>query len=336
LAKDQIAATAKAAEDAYEALLSGESPEAVVEKLTKAGISLAQLGYTGKDLLGMARRMTKDGFRKFFSACFAAGTKIRTDRGWVAIEDVQAGDQVWSRSEAGPDHPGSYQTVELTMRRSSPIVALRVGGQVIRTTLEHPFWVRHKGWTATRDLRFGDELAGKDGEWTTVDAIDSTNEYANVYNIGVSKEHTYFVGDDGWEFSVWAHNTDGECQVPANGSKEQKQALNAPQNALNWIWKSVKTFGHTFNRHGAGAKNTKNLAGRAAGTGDNQGQWKDNEAAAKFLEQQRPTLTGPKIVDLPPGVQGQVIKPDGTIVPATRAQLVPNESGGYTSAYPIE
>lgn len=77
-------------------------------------------------------------------------------------------------------------------------------------------------------LRFGDELAGKDGEWTTVDAIDSTNEYANVYNIGVSKEHTYFVGDDGWEFSVWAHNTDGECQVPANGSKEQKQALNAP------------------------------------------------------------------------------------------------------------
>jgi hypothetical protein len=105
----------------------------------------------------------------------------------------------------------------------------------------------------------------------------------------------------------------------------------------NWSnWRSRPTFGHTFDTHGAGSRNTRNLRGRAGGTGESQGQWLNNEAAADFLRQERPGLTGPKIVDLQAGVEGQVIKPDGTIVPATRAQLVPNPSGGYTTAYPIE
>jgi hypothetical protein len=103
---------------------------------------------------------------------------------------------------------------------------------------------------------------------------------------------------------------------------------------LNWNWKSVKTFGHTFTTHGQGSKNTKNLAGRAAGTGEAQGQWLDNQKAAQFLQDLRPSINGPTIVEIPPDL-GQVILPDGSIIPATHAQVVPTPIGGYKTAYPL-
>jgi RHS repeat-associated protein len=113
-------------------------------------------------------------------------------------------------------------------------------------------------------------------------------------------------------------------------------ALKASKNILGKAPnpKSVKQFGHTFNTHGAGAKNTNKLKGRAASTGDNQGQWLNNQDAADFLSQHS-NMTKPDVVDIPQGM-GQVIKPDGSIVPATKAQLVPKPGGGFRSAYPIE
>jgi hypothetical protein len=105
-------------------------------------------------------------------------------------------------------------------------------------------------------------------------------------------------------------------------------------NALNWNWKSKPTFGHTFERHGQGLKNTNNLKGRAASTKNHQGQWLDNQKAADFLRDLRANIGDePTTVDIPEGL-GQIILPDGTIVPATRATVVPIPGGGYKSAYP--
>jgi hypothetical protein len=106
--------------------------------------------------------------------------------------------------------------------------------------------------------------------------------------------------------------------------------------ALNWDnWKSKPTFGHTFERHGQGSKITNNLRGRAAGKKQAQGQWLDNEKVADFLRDLRANIgDDPKIIDIPEGL-GQLILPDGTIVPATRAQIVPIPGGGYKTAYPI-
>ncbi len=103
---------------------------------------------------------------------------------------------------------------------------------------------------------------------------------------------------------------------------------------INWNSTSRPTFGHTFNRHGAGQRNTRRLRGRAASNGQEQGQWLDNERAAEFLRNIYPNISGPTIVDIPEGL-GQVIMPDGSIVPATRAYLVPNPRGVYRTAYPI-
>jgi len=111
--------------------------------------------------------------------------------------------------------------------------------------------------------------------------------------------------------------------VPAGITKVAK--------AVNW--KSVKQFGHTFNTHGAGSKNTDRLADRAKGTGNPQGQWTDNDKAAEFLNDAKTGLDGPASVPIPEGL-GQVVMPDGTIVNATRATIVPG-SDGIRTAYPI-
>ncbi len=97
-------------------------------------------------------------------------------------------------------------------------------------------------------------------------------------------------------------------------------------------WKSVKEYGHTFNTHGSGAKNTKSLINRARSTGNNQGQWLDNQKAAEHLKSLG-DIKEPTTISIPQGL-GQVITPTGEIVPATKAIVVPSATGIKT-AYPI-
>lgn len=72
--------------------------------------------------------------------------------------------------------------------------------------------------------------------------------------------------------------------------------------------------------------------GRAISTGNNQGQWLDNQEAAEYLKSLG-DITKPTIVSIPKGL-GQVITPAGEIVPATKAIVVPS-STGIKTAYPI-
>jgi hypothetical protein len=49
----------------------------------------------------------------------------------------------------------------------------------------------------------------------------------------------------------------------------------------------VKSFQHTFLKHGEGAKVTRSLTDSARSTGKPQGQWLDNQAAADLLQSHR-------------------------------------------------
>ncbi|THF72490.1 polymorphic toxin-type HINT domain-containing protein, partial [Cohnella fermenti] len=160
------------------------------------------------------------------------------------------------------------------------------------------------GWTVVKDLRVGDLLVQSDGNTLEITSIELLHKHVTVYNMTVDEFHTYFVSDLG----IWVHNT-GACN-----------------------WKSVKQFGHTFSTHGEGTKNTKSLIDRARSTGNNQGQWLDNQKAADFIAS-KGTLTEATTFDLPAGM-GQVITPTGEIVPATKVIIVPSATGVKT-AYPI-
>lgn len=143
----------------------------------------------------------------FMVACFAAGTRLLTPDGDKAIEDIRVGDAVLSRDENDVNGPVVAKPVEGVFVRLAPIFHLHIGGQVLRTTAEHPFFVEGKGWTPGGELKIGDLLASHDGTWWPVEDLLHTGAVEVVYNLRVADLHTYFVGSEVLDFSVWAHNS---------------------------------------------------------------------------------------------------------------------------------
>jgi hypothetical protein len=86
------------------------------------------------------------------------------------------------------------------------ICEILIGGRKIVTTPEHPFWVMNRGWVDAAHLEEGQLIASHDGQWTKVEAVDGGTTIGHVYNMRVAEWHTYFVGEENWGFSVWAHN----------------------------------------------------------------------------------------------------------------------------------
>jgi hypothetical protein len=141
------------------------------------------------------------------AGCFAAGTKLWTPLGYRNVEDLQPGEWVYARAEHDPYGPIAAKVVEAKFARTGRILHLHLpGGRLIRTTPEHPFFLDGKGWTAAGALQAGDRLR-TDGGWVAVAEVFDTGEYAPVYNLRVAEYHTYFVGDAGWGWALWAHNT---------------------------------------------------------------------------------------------------------------------------------
>jgi RHS repeat-associated protein len=94
-----------------------------------------------------------------------------------------------------------------------------------------------------------------------------------------------------------------------------------------------KKFGHTFINHGKDA--TKFIMNRAKGSGASQGQFLDDQKAAKFiLDNISKTSNGAVNIPIPKGFPARVIMPDGTMKAATHIRLVPG-GGGVKTAYPL-
>jgi RHS repeat-associated protein len=164
-------------------------------------INQKNYGAAAFDLLGVAGNMSA-----LSRACFAAGTPLLTPDGDKPIEQFKVGDWVLSAPEFDPEAPPEPRRVEEVFRNTALLLNMKVGGRTIQTTSEHPFYVREKGWTAARDLRVGDLLWSHKKNWAVIDALEGTDTYATVYNLRIADYHTYFVGRQDWEFSVWAHN----------------------------------------------------------------------------------------------------------------------------------
>jgi len=147
--------------------------------------------------------------------CFTAEIELFTPKGLKRICQIRPDEYVLARTEYDADGPVEPKRVLRVFLRTAAILRLRLGGRLIRTTRGHPFWVRGKGWRSACELSVGEELVGKDGEWTAVEDVEDRGEVATVYNLEVEDHHTYFVGGDGWGFAVWAHN----AKYPAPGQK---------------------------------------------------------------------------------------------------------------------
>jgi hypothetical protein len=157
-------------------------------------------------------------------ACFVAGTPLRTGDGSKAIEEFKSyeevGDEcdyVLSRNEFDPNGPLELKRVLRKFVRVSPVLNLHVGGRIIGTTGEHPFFVLEKGWLPAGALQIGDLLQMHDGNWLPVEGVADSGRVETVYNLEVEDCHTYFVGEVEWGWSVWSHNATYRATDSAEG-----------------------------------------------------------------------------------------------------------------------
>lgn len=153
------------------------------------------------------------------TACFPAGTPVAVKDGYRNIEEIQAGDKVWSFN---PDtgETALKEVVSTIQNEVDMLIQLNIGNEIIRSSRHHPFY-SEGGWKDAGMLEPGDVLQTKDGEEITVTGIDYEIDFDlpedtiqdveamnamseeeldakrktfKVFNFEVNDWHTYFVG----------------------------------------------------------------------------------------------------------------------------------------------
>ena len=200
------------------------------EKAVEAAVMLA----TDGALKGIGKIAGKFKVKPSGSFCFAAGTLVAAEKGQKPIEEVKVGDFVYSENpETG--EKGLKKVVRTFVNETEELIHVKVSGQTIQATPEHPFYVPQKGWTDVVDLRAGDILVTVNGEYQVVERIqhELLESPIQVYNFEVEDFHTYYVGED----SVLVHNT---CANPSKANSK--------------IWKKFKNHKNGTKTSGTGKK----------------------------------------------------------------------------------
>ena len=158
---------------------------------------------------------------KSTAKCFVAGTLVLTANGVVAIEMIKAGDMVYSAHEETLEY-GIKPVVETYIRETSHLVHITVNGEEIVSTVDHPYYVKGKGFVKAADLCIGFELMDNNGNTLVVEQIFREtlhDETVKVYNFQVDEYHTYYVGEN----SILVHNA--EDYIKANRVPLDKETV---------------------------------------------------------------------------------------------------------------
>ena len=127
------------------------------------------------------------------------------------------------------------------VRESDELVHIKVDGQDITTTPEHPFWVPQQGWTDAIELRAGDILLLSNGEYVIIEAVQHEILEApiTVYNFEVEDFHTYYVTG----LSILVHN---DCWDITRGTRVYYKGQTYYYDGYGYYWQK-DTAGHGYN-----------------------------------------------------------------------------------------
>jgi hypothetical protein len=188
---------------------------------------------------------------------------LRTPEGAKPIEQFRPGDPILSAPDDDPSAPVEVATVEevfvnytrvLTLHLAVPTARLPQPSTetsekpptalTIRTTGEHRFYVRGKGWLPAGELRPGDRLRSAHGPDPVVLALTDEQAETVVYNLRVAWYHTYFVGDRDWPCSVWAHNAyltprQVQAKLRTYADAYARRVRNNGGRTYNGLWEEV-------------------------------------------------------------------------------------------------
>ncbi|MCU0683870.1 MAG: polymorphic toxin-type HINT domain-containing protein [Polyangiaceae bacterium] len=119
---------------------------------------------------------------------------------------MRIGDEVVSR-DALTGENSLRPVVQVFARLSDALVDVHVTSpegqrETIRSTPEHPYWSRERGWVQAGLLREGERLVTATGGELEVTEVVALDAQAPVFNLEVDRTHTYFAGALG----AWVHN----------------------------------------------------------------------------------------------------------------------------------
>ena len=136
---------------------------------------------------------------------------ILTASGLVAIENIKAGNKVIS-TNTETFEVGEKTVLETYVRDTTELVRLTINGEIIKTTPDHPFYVKDVGFVGAGELYIGDKLLNSKGNVLLVEDIklETTENPTPVYNFQVEDFHTYHVGENG----IWVHNANCKPRSP--------------------------------------------------------------------------------------------------------------------------
>ena len=149
------------------------------------------------------------------ASCFVAGTLVATIDGLRAIEEIKPGDMVYCADENTLEF-GIKPVVETYIRETSHLVHITVNGEEIVSTVDHPYYVKGKGFVKAADLCIGFELMDNNGNTLVVEQIFREtlhDETVKVYNFQVEDHHTYYVGESGVLVHNAKYNSAGSSSV---------------------------------------------------------------------------------------------------------------------------
>ena len=135
--------------------------------------------------------------------CFVSGTKVLTENGLKNIEELKAGEKVYSYNETM--NLVELKEIKAVSKRkyNGTLSDVLINGEIIESTEKHKYYVIGKGYVAANSLEKDDLLLTNNGEKLKVNDIKFKNNVSvYVYNLHVEDNHNYFVGTQ----SVLVHN----------------------------------------------------------------------------------------------------------------------------------
>ena len=152
------------------------------------------------------------------SQCFTGDTLVSTADGERRIDEIEAGDYVWSY-DTECDEKVLAKVTNVSVTETDVLVHVVTSeGDDIRTTMFHPFYVKDLEedgdsiWVVASNLIKGQELLTEDGKIVYVEEINTERllENIKVYNLEIKEVHNYYANE------VLVHNG---CKIGENGTQ---------------------------------------------------------------------------------------------------------------------
>jgi RHS repeat-associated protein len=160
------------------------------------------------------------GISRIGSPCsFSEDTPVATQDGEKPIGEIKVGEKVLAYDES-TQSTGYYPVTDKFAHTDQNLVTLVIDGEIVETTIEHPFYTIEKGWIPAGNLWIGAHILRSDGLSGIIEKISLKHSEQKMFNLTVDQAHTFFVGDGKW----LVHNT-CPIKLPARNPGDKTRGI---------------------------------------------------------------------------------------------------------------